>query len=171
LVGARAQTNAGLCATLLNKGAILLGRRSRIRRAVFKSKSPPHETRYDMNKAFHLLLLTLITSTCWATTGEEIYNTTCANCHAKGLAGAPQVGDKKAWGKLIKEGQIALTADGYNGVRAMPAKGGRAELTLAEFAGAVVVMANQAGANWQEPDEAMLKKMNARVEKRTQAKK
>ncbi len=124
-----------------------------------------------MKRTIPLLLLALMTSSTWAATGEEIYNATCANCHAKGLAGAPQTGDKKAWSKLIKEGQLQLTADGYSGVRAMPAKGGRPELTVAEFGSAVVFMANQAGANWQEPDDGMLKKINARIEKRAQAKK
>jgi cytochrome c5 len=106
-----------------------------------------------------------------ATTGEETYKTTCTNCHEKGLAGAPQTGDKKSWGKLIKEGQVPLTADGYKGVRAMPPKGGRPELTVAEFSSAVVFMANQAGANWQDPNEAMLKKISARIEKHAQGKK
>jgi cytochrome c5 len=124
-----------------------------------------------MNKTITSLLLALITSSALASTGEETYNATCANCHAKGLAGAPQTSDKRAWGRLIKEGQLDLTADGYSGVRAMPAKGGRPELTVAEFASAVVFMANQAGANWQEPDDAMLKKINARIEKRAHAKK
>ncbi len=114
------------------------------------------------------LALILSMASTWAISGsgEETYKAVCANCHAQGLAGAPQVGDTKAWSKLIKEGQIPLTADGFNGVRAMPAKGGRAELTLPEFAAAVVHMANLSGAKWQEPDEATLKKMNARIEKR-----
>ncbi len=124
-----------------------------------------------MNKNISILLLTLIATSALAATGEETYNTTCANCHAKGLAGAPQTGDKKAWSKLIKEGQVELTADGYSGVRAMPAKGGRPELTVAEFGGAVVFMANKAGANWQDPDEALLKKISARIEKQAQPKK
>ena len=124
-----------------------------------------------MNKSISILLLTLIATSALAATGEETYKTTCANCHEKGLAGAPQVGDKKAWGKLIKEGQVPLTTDGYKGVRAMPAKGGRPELTVAEFSSAVVFMANQAGANWQDPDEALLKKISARIEKHAQAKK
>ena len=124
-----------------------------------------------MNKTISILLLALTTTSALAASGEETYNTTCANCHEKGLAGAPQVGDKKAWGKLIKEGQVPLTADGYKGVRAMPAKGGRPELTVAEFSSAVVFMANQAGANWQDPDEALLKKISARIEKQAQPKK
>ena len=53
----------------------------------------------------------------------------------------------------------------------MPARGGKPELSVADFGAAVVYMANQAGANWKEPDEAMLKKINARIDKRAQAKK
>jgi cytochrome c5 len=87
------------------------------------------------------------------------------------VAGSPKVGDTKVWGKLIREGQAHITADGYNGVRNMPARGGRSDLTVAEFGAAVVYMANQAGANWQDPDEAMLKKINANIEKRKAGKK
>ncbi len=124
-----------------------------------------------MKKLAITLILGLISTWAMSATGEETFKAVCANCHAQGLAGAPKVGDTKAWSKLIKEGQVPLTADGFNGVRAMPAKGGRAELTLPEFAAAVVHMANLSGAKWQEPDEAMLKKMNARVEKRNAASK
>ena len=53
----------------------------------------------------------------------------------------------------------------------MPAKGGKPELSVPEFADALVFMANQAGANWKSPDEAMLKKIEQRIAKREQAKK
>ena len=124
-----------------------------------------------MNKTVWSLLLAVTTSGAWATSGEDTFNAVCATCHKQGLAGAPKVGDDKAWRKLIKEGQVNLTADGYNGVRGMPARGGRTELTVADFGAAVAYMANQAGANWQDPDEAMLKKINARIEKRNAMKK
>ena len=97
--------------------------------------------------------------------GEDTYQAVCAKCHAQGTAGAPQLGDKKAWGKLIKEGLVNLSADAYPGVRAMPARGGQPELQLPEFASAVVYMANQSGAKWAEPDEATLKKINVRIER------
>lgn len=97
--------------------------------------------------------------------GEEIYQSTCAQCHAQGLAGAPKVGDKKVWGKLIKEGLVTISADAYPGIRAMPAQGGRPDLGVPDFVSAVVYMANQSGANWSAPDEATLKKINARIEK------
>ncbi len=124
-----------------------------------------------MNKTLGALLLALCSANAWAVTGEETFQAVCATCHAQGLAGAPKVGDAKAWGKLIKEGQVNLTADGYMGVRAMPARGGRADLSVPDFANAVVYMANQSGGKWQTPDEAMLKKINARIDKRSAAKK
>jgi cytochrome c5 len=97
--------------------------------------------------------------------GEETYQSTCAHCHGQGLAGAPKVGDKKVWGKLVKEGLVTISADAYPGIRAMPAQGGRPDLALPDFVSAVVYMANQSGANWAEPDEATLKKINARIER------
>jgi len=124
-----------------------------------------------MNKTLGAMLLALCSANAWAVTGEETFQAVCATCHAQGLAGAPKVGDAKAWGKLIKEGQVNLTADGYMGVRAMPARGGRADLSVPDFANAVVYMANQSGGKWQTPDEAMLKKINARNDKRSAAKK
>jgi len=98
--------------------------------------------------------------------GEETYKAVCSICHATGLNKAPMVGDKKQWGKLIKEGQAHITSDGYHGVGAMPPKGGKSDLTVAEFSSAVVYMANQTGANWKEPDEAMLKDINKRIAKK-----
>jgi mono/diheme cytochrome c family protein len=98
---------------------------------------------------------------------EETYKAVCSNCHAMGQNKAPVLGDKKQWGKLIKEGQAHITSDGYYGVGAMPPKGGKPDLTVTEFASAVVYMANQAGANWKEPDEAMLQDINRRIAKKS----
>jgi cytochrome c5 len=98
--------------------------------------------------------------------GEDTYKAVCANCHATGLNKAPMVGDKKQWGKLIKEGQAHITSDAYHGFGAMPPRGGKPDLTVAEFSSAVVYMANQAGASWKEPDDAMLKDINKRLAKK-----
>lgn len=123
-----------------------------------------------MMKPLLTLVLAFNTMAAWAT-GEETFQQVCATCHAQGDKGSPKIGDVKAWRKLIKEGQVQITADGYAGVRAMPARGNKPELSVAEFASAVVYMANQAGANWQEADEATLKKINARIDKRAASKK
>ncbi|MBM3343301.1 MAG: cytochrome c5 family protein [Betaproteobacteria bacterium] len=90
--------------------------------------------------------------------GEAVYKETCAACHATGLLKAPKLGDKKNWAPLLKEPQATLTADGWEGVRDMPAKGGNPNLTLEEFARA-------AGAKWQDPDAAMIKRIQAEEKK------
>lgn len=123
-----------------------------------------------MNKHILTLSLILCASSAWAT-GEETFQQACSTCHAQGDKGSPKIGDVRTWRKLIQEGQANITADGYAGVRAMPARGNKPELSVAEFGAAVVYMANQAGANWKEPDEAMLKRINARIDKRNVAKK
>jgi len=88
-------------------------------------------------------------------TGEAVYAQVCKTCHEAGLAGAPKIGDKAAWGSRIAQGQATAVAHAVAGFQGktgvMPPKGGNAELTDAEVARAVVYMANQAGASWKEP--------------------
>ena len=107
--------------------------------------------------------------------GEVVYKETCAACHDAGLLKAPKLGDKKAWAPLIKEPQAVLTADGWVGIRDMPAKGGKADLSLEEFSRAVVYMARAGGAKWTGPDPAMMKQILAEekkaLDKRTKTKK
>ncbi|MBI4293470.1 MAG: cytochrome c5 family protein [Betaproteobacteria bacterium] len=83
--------------------------------------------------------------------GEEIYKTVCLACHGSGAAGAPKFGDKAAWSKLIAQGQKTMVANGMKGVRAMPPRGGAADLSDIEFERAVVYMANTAGGSFKEP--------------------
>lgn len=98
-------------------------------------------------------------------TGEQVYQETCAACHAAGVDKAPKFGDKRAWGPLIKEGQHVLTAHAWVGVRGMPPKGGRADLTLEEFARAAAYMARAAGGKWNDPTPAMLDRIRAEEKK------
>ncbi|MFO7542262.1 MAG: c-type cytochrome [Thiobacillus sp.] len=88
--------------------------------------------------------------------GEQVYEQVCMACHAGGVAGAPKSGEPGGWAALYKEGQPAVTAHGWVGIRGMPPKGGRADLSLEEFARATAWMARSAGGDWQDPDEAML---------------
>lgn len=101
--------------------------------------------------------------------GEQVYQEVCAACHAAGVASAPKAGDTESWAKLIAEGQAVVTAHGWVGVRAMPAQGGRADLSLEEFARAVAWMARSAGADWQDPDAALLAKIREEETKRIEA--
>ncbi len=109
--------------------------------------------------------LTLAAASTWAS-GEETYKAVCANCHAKGVANAPQVGDSAKWAPLIAEGQVVLTAHGYVGVRAMPPKGGKPDLTVQGFSEALNHMVNQSGGNWKTPSSKTLKDIEAEIARR-----
>jgi cytochrome c5 len=85
-------------------------------------------------------------------TGEAVYNLACAACHASGAAGAPKAGDAGAWGPRIKQGFDTLIKHATEGFKAMPPKGGNADLDPIEVARAVAFMANKAGANFKEPE-------------------
>src|SRR5690606_3292920 len=86
-------------------------------------------------------------------TGEQVYTTVCAACHAAGVAGAPKFGDSDGWAKFIKEGFESMLNVALHGKGAMPAKGGNPALDDFEVARAVVYMANQAGGSFPEPQE------------------
>lgn len=84
-------------------------------------------------------------------TGEDIVKTACMACHGAGVAGAPKIGDKAAWGKHGKEGLDHLLQAAIKGKGAMPPRGGLSDLSDLELARAIVYMANQSGLNLKEP--------------------
>jgi cytochrome c5 len=106
----------------------------------------------------------------WAS-GEATYKAVCANCHAQGVANAPQLGNSAKWAPLIAEGQVILTAHGYVGVRAMPPKGGKPDLTVQGFSEALNYMVNQSGGNWKTPNSKMMKDIEAEIARRQKASK
>lgn len=53
-----------------------------------------------------------------------LYASTCAVCHATGVAGAPKLGDKAAWAPRLAQGVDGLTASAIKGKGGMPPKGG-----------------------------------------------
>jgi cytochrome c5 len=63
--------------------------------------------------------------------GTAAYETACQACHGAGIAGAPKVGDKGAWGPRIAQGKDTLykhAIGGFTGkTGVMPPKGGRAD--------------------------------------------
>lgn len=110
-------------------------------------------------------LLALSALPAWAD-GARTYQSTCAVCHTSGVAGAPKLGDRKIWAPLIEEGQAILTAHGYVGVRGMPAKGGKPDLSIEDFAAAVVHMVNASGGKWSQPDAKGFAAIRAEIVKR-----
>ncbi len=75
-------------------------------------------------------------------TGADAY-ATCAACHASGAAGAPIVGDAAVWADRLAKGTDVLYQNAINGIGAMPAKGGAANLTDNTVKAAVDYMLDQ----------------------------
>mgnify|MGYP003530319721 CR=1 FL=1 len=90
-------------------------------------------------------------------TGEQVYGQVCKTCHEGGIAGAHKLGDKAAWGKVIAQGEKLTVQHAIAGIRAMPPRGGNADLTDAEVQRAVAFMVNKAGASWKEAPVAAAK--------------
>ncbi len=86
-------------------------------------------------------------------TGQQVFESTCSACHTAGVAGAPKIGDEAAWAPLIQQGYESLLKNAINGIGAMPPKGGNASLDDFEVERAVVYIANQSGASFDEPAE------------------
>lgn len=61
--------------------------------------------------------------------GKKTYDEACGVCHNAGIANSPKLGDATAWAPRIATGKDALYATAINGKGAMPAKGGRADLS------------------------------------------
>ncbi len=98
--------------------------------------------------------------------GRAVYDTVCSACHAEGVANAPRFGDRTRWRHLLREPQWQLTAHAWVGVRGMPPRGGRDDLTLGEFSRAVAYMARAGGGRWQDPDGATLARIRREVTRR-----
>lgn len=68
--------------------------------------------------------------------GSAVYAGACQACHISGAAGAPIPGSD-AWAERAAKGADTLYANAINGINAMPAKGGRMDLSDAEVRAAV----------------------------------
>jgi len=75
--------------------------------------------------------------------GKAVYDKICFACHAQGLAGAPKLGDKTAWGPRIQQGMNTLVQSVTQGKGAMPPKAGSPALTDAELRAGVDYMVSQ----------------------------
>jgi len=72
--------------------------------------------------------------------GEQVFNTACMACHATGAAGAPIVGDAAIWAPRIAQGMDVLFEHATKGFKAMPPRGGSAQLSDDEVKSAIVYM-------------------------------
>lgn len=69
--------------------------------------------------------------------GADVFNASCAMCHATGLAGAPKPGDAAGWQPRLAQGKDTLLKNAVNGIRAMPPKGTCAACTEQELQAAI----------------------------------
>jgi len=76
--------------------------------------------------------------------GKQVVDAQCSKCHAKGVKGAPKIGDKAAWTPRMKQGIDALVASAIRGHGGMPARGDKADLTDPEVKSAIMYMFNPA---------------------------
>lgn len=77
-----------------------------------------------------------------STDGEMIYNNACQACHMAGAAGAPQLVAEQWEGRLDK-GKDTLVSHAINGFNAMPARGGRSDLSDEQVRASVEYMLAQ----------------------------
>ena len=75
--------------------------------------------------------------------GEKIYKQACIGCHAVGVAGAPKLGDKTAWGPALATGMDTMVANAIKGKGVMPARGGLAKASDKDISDAVHYMVGQ----------------------------
>jgi len=73
-------------------------------------------------------------------TGAKIYTSVCSDCHSFGGLGAPQIGDRDAWLKLVDQGRDRLYAVAVHGSGNMPFKGMCQACTPAQIRAAVDYM-------------------------------
>jgi cytochrome c5 len=80
--------------------------------------------------------------------GEQAFNMACMACHGAGVAGAPKVGDKSAWGPRVAQGNATLYEHALKGFQGkagfMPARGGNSTFTDKTVTNAVDYMVKAA---------------------------
>ena len=123
--------------------------------------------RHPLPAASLILPAFLLTVPAHATqSGEAVYQSVCSQCHAQGTDNAPVFGDRKRWGKLVREGLNDLVPAALAGIRKMPAKGGKPELSDSEVAAAVIYMANAGGGKFAEPSADDLARWRQKADRR-----
>lgn len=79
--------------------------------------------------------------------GESIVAARCSECHAKGVGGAPRIGDLQDWAPRVRRGIGYLVRSAIHGHGGMPPRGGEANLTDSELSSAILYMINPASAH------------------------
>jgi cytochrome c5 len=75
--------------------------------------------------------------------GKHVYESACVICHASGAAGAPVIGDAKAWSSRIKQGEAVLVSHVTQGFNLMPPKGACVQCSDDDLKAAVHYLVSQ----------------------------
>lgn len=87
----------------------------RIQEDLSKAANEPLSTARDLPKA----------DATKSVPGQADYESAgCSACHSNAAIGAPVVGDKAAWDKVVSKGLEQVHSNAINGINAMPPKGG-----------------------------------------------
>ena len=76
-----------------------------------------------MHRLLVLVALGLFANGAAAKDIEKTFQKTCGICHVAGVAGAPKMGDNRAWAPRLTQGVDVLVGSVVNGKGAMPPKG------------------------------------------------
>jgi len=75
-----------------------------------------------------------------ARSGQEIYEASCAMCHATPAMGAPVFGNAESWGSKLAKGEETLINNAINGINGMPPMGTCASCSEEDMATTVKYM-------------------------------
>ena len=90
-------------------------------------------------------MLLLFSAPTVAKTGEEVYNVSCAGCHATGVLEAPKVGTREDWASREAKGFQTLVKNAISGFNNMPARGGNPAIKNEEIIAAITHMLVKSG--------------------------
>lgn len=102
---------------------------ARVQKAVAERIAPVGQVYVGEVPAAAAEVEAVATTVAVAMSGDQVYQQVCASCHASGIMNAPKMGDAAAWQARLAKGKETLYANAINGIGAMPAKGGRADMS------------------------------------------
>jgi cytochrome c5 len=77
-------------------------------------------------------------------TSEDIYNKYCVMCHAAGVAGAPVFRQQTFWRERLQKGFATVWKNSWEGINAMPARGGCMDCTKDDIRNVIIYMLPEA---------------------------
>jgi len=126
----------------------LIGLLSQLFTSGMRHADEPEQRVLERIKPVGTVVIAEATAPKGSMTGEQVYAQICKTCHEPGLAGAPKIGDKAAWGPRIAEGTNVLYEHAIKGFQGktgvMPPKGGNTTLPDADVKAAVDYMVSAA---------------------------